>query len=46
MMKHLETWLALMGDRRAVTSFDKGVIAGILALAVATEAALGVLSRY
>ena len=46
MMEYLKTWLALMGERRAVTSFDKGVIAGILAMAVVAEAALGALSRY
>jgi hypothetical protein len=46
MIEYVRTWLALMGDRRAITSFDKGVIAGVLALAMATEMALGVLSMH
>jgi hypothetical protein len=44
MTDYVKTWLALVGDRRAITSFDKGVIAGVLALAMATEMALGALS--
>lgn len=46
MTEYVKTWLALLGDRRAITSFDKGVIAGVLALAMATEMALGVLSMH
>jgi hypothetical protein len=46
MTEFLKIWLALMGDRRAVTSFDKGVIAAILGAAGVTEAALGVLSGH
>ncbi len=46
MLEYLKAWLVLMDDRRAITSFDKGVIAGVLALAVATEAALGALSMH
>jgi len=44
MMGYLKTWLALVGDRRAITSFDKGVIAGVVAIAMATEVALSALS--
>jgi len=44
MTAYLKTWLALLGDRRAVTAFDKGVIAGVVALAMATEAAINLLS--
>jgi hypothetical protein len=46
MIEYAKAWLALMGDRRAITSFDKGVIAGVLALAMATEMALGALSMH
>jgi hypothetical protein len=46
MTEYLRIWFALMGDRRAVTSFDKGVIAGILALAAMTEVVLGALSMH
>ena len=46
MTEFLKIWLALMGDRHAVTSFDKAVIAGILAMAGVAEAALGVLSGH
>jgi hypothetical protein len=44
MIEYRKAWLALMGDRRAITSFDKGVIAGVPALA--TEMALGALSMH
>jgi hypothetical protein len=46
MIEYVRGWLTLMGDRRAITSFDKGVIAGVLALAMATEMALGALSMH
>jgi hypothetical protein len=46
MFEYVKAWLVLLGDRRAITSFDKGVIAGVLALAMATEMALGVLSMH
>ena len=46
MTAYLKTWLALVGDRRAVTTFDKGVIAGVVALAAATEAALNLVSMH
>jgi hypothetical protein len=46
MTKYLNALRALMRDRRAVTSFDKGVIAGVLALAAATEVALGAMSIH
>jgi hypothetical protein len=46
MIEYVKAWLALIDDRRAITSFDKGVIAGVLALAMATEMALGALSMH
>jgi len=46
MMRYLKTWLALVADRRAITSFDKGVIAGVVAIAMATEVALSALSMH
>ncbi len=46
MMDYLKTWLALMADRRAVTSFDYTMIAGVLAVAVLTEVVLGALAMH
>jgi hypothetical protein len=46
MIEYVKAWLALIDDRRAITSFDKGVIAGVLALAMATEMALGALPMH
>jgi len=37
MLAYLRTWLALKADRRAVTTLDYGVMAGVLALAVITD---------
>ncbi len=46
MMEYVKTWLALMADRRAVTSLDYTLIAGVLAVALLTEAALGALAMH
>jgi hypothetical protein len=44
MMAYLKTWLALKADRRAVTTLDYGVMAGVMALAVITDVAERLLS--
>jgi len=40
MTGNLRTWVALLADRRGVTSLDYGLIAGVLALAAVAEAGL------
>ncbi len=44
MLAYLQTWLALRTDRRAATTLDYGVMAGVLALAVITDVAEKVLT--
>jgi pilus assembly protein Flp/PilA len=36
MIEYVKTWLTLKTDRRAVTSLEYGVIAGVLAVVVVT----------
>ena len=36
MIEYVRTWLALKTDRRAVTAWEYGVIAGVLAVDVVT----------